>query len=284
MPSEIKKTAAPTAGALPVQNGFSLISNDTLIALYAHLIKARMLEESARILLQASDFNAGIHGALGHEASAVGVAIDLGPGDTIAPSHLICTTSLLHGVPLRKILARVGVTPAKTRPAALQRILAAAETNRKKKNGKIAVAFAAEDASTEDAWHDAMHTARTRKLPMIFVSHLHHPGKFESAAVHAEVDDVALKTREFHFPVIPVDGNDVVAVYRVASESITHARQLHSATLIECHLWDGDDPILKMQHYLTRKGLYSLKLKRGIAAAFARELDAALKAATNKRA
>jgi TPP-dependent pyruvate/acetoin dehydrogenase alpha subunit len=111
---------------------------------------------------------------------------------------------------------------------------------------------------------------------MIFVSHLHHPGKFESAAVHAEVEDVALKTREFHFPVIPVDGNDVVAVYRVASESITHARMRHSATLIECHLWDGDDPILKMEQYLQRKGLFTPRLKRNIASAFARELDAAL--------
>jgi pyruvate dehydrogenase E1 component alpha subunit len=283
-PPEIKKTAAPAAGTLPVQNGFSLISNDKLIALYAHLIQSRMLEESARILLQASSFNPGIHGALGHEASVVGAAIDLGPEDTIAPSHLVCTASLLQGVSLQRVLSRISAGPARTRRVSLKRILAAAETNRKKKNGKIVVAFAAEDASTQDDWHEAMRTARTRKLPMIFVSHLHHPGKFESAAVHAEVEDVALKTREFHFPVIPVDGNDVVAVYRVASESITHARLLHSATLIECHLWDGDDPILKMQQYLKRKGLYSLKLKRNIAGAFARELDAALKSATNHRA
>jgi pyruvate dehydrogenase E1 component alpha subunit len=284
MPPKTKTIIAPAGGSPPVQNGFSLISNDKLIALYAHLLKSRMLEESARILLQSSHFNAGIHGALGHEASVVGVAIDLSREDMIAASHLDCTTSLLHGVPLQKILSRIGTKSAKTRSASLMRILAAAETNRKKKNGKIVVAFAAEDASAEDAWHDAMHTARTRRLPMIFVSHLHHPGKFESAAVHAEVEDVALKTREFHFPVIPVDGNDVVAVYRVASESITHARQLHSATLIECHLWDGDDPILKMQQYLMRKGLYTLRLKRDIARAFTRDLDAAIEAATSKRA
>jgi len=75
----------------------------------------------------------------------------------------------------------------------------------------------------------------------------------------------------------------VVAVYRVATESITHARMRHSATLIECHLWDGDDPILKMEKYLKRKGLFTPKLKRNIAAAFTRELDAALRAAANKR-
>jgi TPP-dependent pyruvate/acetoin dehydrogenase alpha subunit len=276
MPPAIKKNAAPKTGSPSVQNGFSLISNEKLIALYAHLLKSRMLEESARILLQARNFNAVSHGALGHEASVVGVAIDLGPADTIAPSHLDCTASFLHGASLPKILARLSTRAAKPHPARLKSALAAAEVNRKAKNSKIVVAFAAEDASTEDAWHDAMHTARTRRLPMIFVSHLHHPGKFESAAVHAEVEDVALKTREFHFPVIPVDGNDVVAVYRVASESITHARQLHSAALIECHLWDDDDPILNMEKYLKRKGLFTPRLKRNIAAGFARDLDAAL--------
>ena len=276
MPAETRTIAAPTAGSPSVQNGFSLISNDKLIALYAHLLKSRMLEESARILLQANNFNAGVHGALGHEASVVGVAIDLGPKDTIAPSHLDCTTSLLRGAPLQKILACLSARAAKARRTSLKRVLAVAETNRKKKNAKIVAAFAAENAASHDAWHEAMHSARTRKLPMIFVSHLHHPGKFESAAVHAEVEDIALKTREFHFPVIPVDGNDVVAVYRVASESITHARLRHSATLIECHLWDGDDPILKMEKYLRRKGLFTPKLKRQIAAAYTRELDAAL--------
>lgn len=283
MPPKNKTTNAAPANPEPIHNGFSLISNDKLIALYANLLKSRMLEESARILLQSKTFKAGSHGALGHEASVVGVAIDLGPEDTIAPSHLGCTTSLLHGLALKRILKGVGKRPAKMNAAGVKRILAEAEINRKKKNGKIVVAFAAEDASTEEVWHDAMRKARTRGLPMIFVSHLHHPGKFENSAVHAEVEDVALKSRTFHFPVIPVDGNDVVAVYRVASESITHARQLHSATLIECHLWDDDDPILKMEQYLKRKGLYSLKQKREIIKSFTRELDDALRLATTAR-
>jgi hypothetical protein len=38
-----------------------------------------------------------------------------------------------------------------------------------------------------------------------------------------------------------------------------------------------------MEKYLKRKGLFTPKLKRNIAAAFTRELDAALRAAANKR-
>ena len=36
----------------------------------------------------------------------------------------------------------------------------------------------------------------------------------------------------------------------------------HSATLIECHLWDDDDPIEKMEQYLQRKALFTPRLKR----------------------
>jgi pyruvate dehydrogenase E1 component alpha subunit len=279
MPPEISKTAAPTAGSTSVHNGFSLISNEKLIALYSNLLKCRMLEESARILLQARHFNTDSHGALGHEASAVGVSLDLGPQDTIASSHLDCTTKLLHGAPLAKIISRLSARSIKARSISLDRAVAAARANKKKKNGKIVVAFAAEAAAAQGDWHLAMLSARRHKLPMIFVSHLHHPAKFESESYHAEVEDVAGKIEVLHFPVIPVDGNDVVAVYRVASESITHARQRHSATLIECHLWDDDDPIENMERYLRRKGLFTPKLKRNIAAAFARELDAALHSA-----
>jgi acetoin:2,6-dichlorophenolindophenol oxidoreductase subunit alpha len=284
MPPEIKKTAMPAAGSPSVHNGFSLISNDKLIALYANLLKCRMLEESARILLLARNFDSCGHGALGHEASAVGVALDLVPHDILAPSHLDCTTSLLHGVPIEKILARLSGRSSKARPVSLDSAVAAAKSNKNKKNGRIVVAFASEETAAQGAWHLAMHNARRYKLPMIFVSHIHHPAKFESASHHAEVEDVASKIEALHFPVIPVDGNDVVAVYRVASESITHARQRHSATLIECHLWDDDDPILNMEKYLRRKGLFTPKLKHNIAATFTRDLDAALDATAIKNA
>jgi len=88
-----------------------------------------------------------------------------------------------------------------------------------------------------------------------------------------------------------VDGNDVVAVYRVAYESIGRARQGRGPTLIECkdfpmHDHFGidrkrakglkpSDPIRSMETYLDRKGLFDRKLKRQISAGFNKELDAA---------
>ncbi len=73
----------------------------------------------------------------------------------------------------------------------------------------------------------------------------------------------------------------MVAVYRVSTEAITHARKGNGPTLIECIFEPSEirDPLLKMEAYLTRKGLFSEEWKRQVAVAFKRELDNAIEAA-----
>jgi TPP-dependent pyruvate/acetoin dehydrogenase alpha subunit len=101
-----------------------------------------------------------------------------------------------------------------------------------------------------------------------------------------------------------VDGSDVVAVYRVACEAITHARKGNGPTLIECvpygldsHLASSSpdareseepeglidkDPILNMEKYLAGKGLFAKNLRSKITASVRKELAAAIKAARKR--
>jgi pyruvate dehydrogenase E1 component alpha subunit len=82
----------------------------------------------------------------------------------------------------------------------------------------------------------------------------------------------------FGVPAIAVDGNDVLAVYRVASESIFKARHRRGPTLIECVTSvvpgsNGDstyarqeigvvDPLLALETDLVRKGILTTVRKR----------------------
>ena len=113
--------------------------------------------------------------------------------------------------------------------------------------------------------------------------------------------DIAQKAQAYGFPGITVDGNDVVAVYRVASEAIAHARKGNGPTLIECKTyrwyghseidpakyrdpeeverWKANDPILNMEKYLMRKGLFSEEYKQKVAAEFSKELGVAIESA-----
>ena len=114
---------------------------------------------------------------------------------------------------------------------------------------------------------------------MIFVSLGTLPYPSEAPNPRAKSKPISLKTKACHFPILTVDGSDAVAVYRVASEAIDHARKGDGPTLIECLRPRSANPLLNMEKYLIRKGLWSEKWKRKISAGFTKKLAAALEKA-----
>jgi TPP-dependent pyruvate/acetoin dehydrogenase alpha subunit len=193
--------------------------------------------------------------------------------------------SFIKGVPLDEIFARLrapvpmGHAPLHVLPScsslATQLVLATgvALAGKMEKSSRITVAFCGDLHPLPELCQEAMHFAGIHRLPILYVCWNSRPD-----------EDIALKTQACGFPCITVDGNDAVAVYRVASESITHARKGNGPTLIECVTGPEDepassagDPLLNMEKYLTRKGLFCQESKPQIAAGFGRELDAAEK-------
>ena len=98
------------------------------------------------------------------------------------------------------------------------------------------------------------------KLPILFVAPAPKPSRTTTRTARTKPLPACT------FPTIVVDGNDVVAVYRVASEAIFHARKNHGATLIECVHTPGSDPLRTMETYLRNKSLYTPALKRNLTA------------------
>ena len=122
-----------------------------------------------------------------------------------------------------------------------------------------------------------MRQAGKRNLPILLVG---YSGPDDS--------EICSQAEAFGFPGVIVDRDDAVAIYRVATEAITHARRGSGPTLIECRPWTLSghtesgrhavrNPILKMEEYLSRKGLFDNKFKSRVMAEFRRELDTAIK-------
>jgi TPP-dependent pyruvate/acetoin dehydrogenase alpha subunit len=97
---------------------------------------------------------------------------------------------------------------------------------------------------------------------------------------------LTLKAQTDGLTTITVDGNDVVAVYRVAYESLERVRRGGGAVLIEAKpyrqhgqvlLNTERDPLTHMEQYLTAKKLFTTRWKNGIAQQFSRELDAVMR-------
>jgi pyruvate dehydrogenase E1 component alpha subunit len=300
------RTNEQSAAAPAGNNGFTLISNEKLLQLYTTMLKCRMIEERARALFSQGGFAGNDFTSLtsvGQEATVVAVAIDLLPEDTIAPSHRDFLLQFIQGESLARIFRRVSASAARPKrkvqsiAAQLDIATEAARTNTRKKNGKVAVAFCGDGAASLDALPRAIDLATVKQLPILFVFQNDLPVQAASLALRAPVGDDASPARTL--PWITVDGNDAVAVYRVATEAVTQARKGNGPTLIECKPYSLDrstgvgpsksrapgqvrrskshDPIPNMENYLTRKGLYSRKIRLEVAAAFTSELNAATK-------
>jgi pyruvate dehydrogenase E1 component alpha subunit len=321
MAGKDKARGAAVAEELPADKpSFSLISNEKLTALYATMVKCRMLEERARVVFKQSKIT-GNYDAVGREACVVGTAIDLDVEDTIGISHRDFITNFVKGAPLEKMFCQLyaraanpgkgrsspapmgyatadGIAPSTAIAAQCNIAAGVALANKMRKNGKIAVAYSDNRARPLGLWHEALNFAGARGLPILFVVEDDTRAELAALKDRRRVEDIAEKAHAYGFPGIAVDGNDVVAVYRVAYEAIARARQGRGPTLIECKTyrrhghsgidpakyrdaaeverWKANDPIANMEKYLGRKGLFAAEMKQKIVEGFNKELDAAI--------
>jgi TPP-dependent pyruvate/acetoin dehydrogenase alpha subunit len=216
--------------------GFSLISNRKLLALYSAMLACRAIAEKARAQAKENRAWGSVESVLGREAAAVGAAIDLTAGDIVAPA-------LWPDAALKAISPNA--TVAASFPLATRHALATKDSPR------ITLLISSGKRASRPAWLKALTLAAEHNLPIIFVSLV----PAENSENSIDVESFRLDRRKYALPHIVVDGSDVVAVYRVASEAICHARNSHGPTLIDCLLSANVDPIRNMQTYLIGKGL-----------------------------
>jgi TPP-dependent pyruvate/acetoin dehydrogenase alpha subunit len=221
--------------------GFSLISNQKLLALYSTMLLCRGIAESSGARLQQGRPSRRLISILGHEAAAVGAAIDLLPADTVA-------AALWPDAVLKAVNPSVSVSSG-ILDAARSALANHALTN--EGSHSVTLLFSDSKRTSKASWRKALDLAAAQNLPMLFVS-LNHEGDRQQPT---QAVPVRQTKKGYAFPSICVDGNDVVAVYRVASEAIARARKGHGPTIIECPLAHPGDPIKNMEKYLIRKGL-----------------------------
>jgi TPP-dependent pyruvate/acetoin dehydrogenase alpha subunit len=291
--TKTQKTERPLDGSLSTHNGFSLISNEKLLEIYSTMLKCRMLEERIQELHKKSGNVEDAACNSIHVAVVAGVAMDLLPGDTLAPSQRAFAPCFAKGLPLNAIVSSfLGqrtasrprysalnvVPPSLSAGKQLERALEAAKVCKGKRNKNVVIVFSSDAVDAAGDLESAMMLAGKKKLPILFV-----------CDTRVGNDDRVLRVKGYDLPAVAVEDDDAVAVYRVVTEALAHARRGSGPTLIECKPWPFDDrgsgkrapakhPIGKMEKYLAGKGLFSRKFKNKLVTEFGGELDAAVKA------
>jgi TPP-dependent pyruvate/acetoin dehydrogenase alpha subunit len=298
-----KATQAALAAATQSESR-SLIRIEKLKQLYVAMLQCRLLEQRAPLRSPEQNWPVTQPKPIRREATEIGCTIDLRSRDAVTSPHGGWLSAILQRSSLRTQLGGRQRSMQHFGEQSAEQLIASAAHAKSAKS--VVVAFT--DNGSPSTWQPLFKHARSQSLPIIFVERDSLSGKWKGLKGSMS----KFRAEDFDFPGIPVDGHDVVAVYRVAHESIQRARRGCGPTLIQCepylldndavtvtknggrsgasggtrngsagagkkHLdWTVKDPIEQMERYLMQKGLFQDSWKSRVLREFSKELDAAL--------
>jgi 2-oxoisovalerate dehydrogenase E1 component alpha subunit len=246
------------------------LAPEKLLALYKHMVFTRVLDE-ALVRLQRQG-RIGFHiGSRGEEATILGSAAALDEVDWLFPCYREFGALLLRGMPLQTYLDNMygnSNDPVKGRqmpdhysgrpynfgsvssPIGTQMTQAVGFGWAAKMRGEnlATLVYFGEGATSSSEFHNAMNFAGVYKTPTVFLCR--NNGWAISVPVEMQTGSQTFAQKGFAYGVraVRVDGNDLLAVYKVTRDAVLRARAGEGPTLIECltHRLSGhstsDDP------------------------------------------
>ena len=112
----------------------------------------------------------------------------------------------------------------------------------------VVASWFGEGATSEGDWHEGLNIAAIHRLPVVFICENNEYAISVPQSKQMAVADVASRAEGYGIPGLVVDGNDVLACFRVMKDAHDRARAGEGPTLIECktyrflpHTSDDDD-------------------------------------------
>ena len=244
-----------------------LVPNKKLRQMYLAMVEARILDEHVATLRRKAKTR--LDSTHGQEACRVSTAIELEPGDLVSDSqqgvvmsHILGTATGAMLKRLSNLISRektVEIVGTKQLPwiedvgDRLSLAVGAALAFKSQKQANLVVAYVPRREAGGGRWRRLLTLCAQLELPVIFVVLPVAVGKKKAVPV----GHVSAKARSCGVPGIPVDSSDVVALYRVAQESIGRIRAGGGAVLIDCVTYPVDgkvlDPVEQMKSFVLGK-------------------------------
>ncbi|MGH7915991.1 MAG: thiamine pyrophosphate-dependent dehydrogenase E1 component subunit alpha [Candidatus Binataceae bacterium] len=240
------------------------VGKDLLLDMYRAMTRIRLFEARVRDLATANEIPGFVHVSIGEEASAAGVCAALRKTDRITSTHRGHGHLIAKGGQLAQMMAEIygkrtgyckgkggsmhivdfalgilganGIVGAGL-PIATGSALATVIAGR----DDVTACFFGDGASNEGTFHESLNLAAVWKLPVVYVCENNGFGEFTPMRTVTSVKDIAVRAQAYDIPGHIVDGNDVMEVYRFASEAVARARNGEGPTLLECktYRWEG---------------------------------------------
>ena len=254
---------------------------------------------------------------IGQEASVLGPALALDPArDWVVPQYRESAALFRQGFPVERLaLYRLGFQLGANVPEGIDilphQISLAAQLPHgvglawglklQGKDGVVAVYFG-DGASSEGDFHESCNLAGVTNAPVLFVLQDNGWAISTPRAIQTATQDFAARAPGYGIRGVAVDGNDLFALYAVASEAVARGRAGEGATLIESRTyrmgahttaddptryvdpkvlekWQAKDPIARVQKYLASRGKWDDDATARMREACQAEVEAAFEAA-----
>lgn len=281
----------------------------------------RQFEEAAFEQYSAGKVHGTMHLCIGQEATAVGTIAALRPDDQITSTHRGHGHAIAKGQDVQGMMAELlakasGVCHGKGGSMHMADLslgslgangivsggiplsVGAGLSTVLQKSGKVVVSFFGDGAANNANFHESLNMAAIWKLPVVFVCENNQYAMSMPAAFSIPVPQVSVRAVAYGIPGQTVDGMDVLAVHKAATEAVERARRGDGPTLLELVTyryrghsksdkelyrtkaevdeWREKDPIVRLQNWLVAQKLLSQDEADAYDERVEAELDAAI--------
>ncbi len=294
------------------------LTREQHLELYYYMRLNRSLEERLVTLFRQNKVVGGLYSSLGQEATSVGTAYALEKRDWMAPMIRNVGALLVKGYRPRDIflqyMARYDspthgkdgtshfgdlkerhvISPISMLGDLIPVMTGVAMAGRYLGQKIVAMTWIGDGGTSTGAFHEGMNFAATQRAPFVCVVENNQWAYSTPVRRQVPIRNLADRARAYGITSYIVDGNDVVAVYRVAKEAVERCRAGEGPILIEAktmrmkghaqhdpaeyvpremfEYWQARDPIARYEKFLTRQGLWTEQDKQQILDRIEREI------------
>jgi pyruvate dehydrogenase E1 component alpha subunit/2-oxoisovalerate dehydrogenase E1 component alpha subunit len=233
------------------------LSVSQLEEVYGAMALNRLLEERLVNLYRQGKVLGGLYRSLGQEATSVGSAYALEPGDLLVPLIRNLGSVLVRGATPRMVLSQymakasspsggkdcnlhlalpeLGLyAPIPTLGTVIPVMAGMLLAERLKGKSTVGLTYIGDGGTSVGAFHEGLNFAAVQRLPLVLVVEFNGWAYSTPYAKQCAARTLADKAIGYGIPGEVVDGNDVFAVYQATRAAVERARNGGGPTLLEC--------------------------------------------------
>lgn len=254
-PPSLPAEVPPAIGHAVAEDGHP--DRAVALELVRSMLIARRLEERIVELYRLGRITGGCYTGIGNEATSVGTAFALGPGDVLVPTHRDMGSHIVRGHSsveiLRQYMKRgTSQTGGKDSSLHLGRegsnivgmishlahmmpvAVGVALAERQQGRNTAVLTTVGDGATSLGDFHEALNFAAVLKLPVLFVIVNNQYAYSTPVTIQYACEKLADRAIGYGMKGVRVDGTDVVEVLRAARDAIARGRRGEGPTLLEC--------------------------------------------------